>query len=257
MRRAVAVLVALPLALAACGSGGSSSSQQQQSISPVAYVTGAAKKTAGVTSEHVELNGSTSVSGQAVTFTGSGDFDTPSKQGALHMEMNAGGLNVPMDVTLDGTTVYVRSPLISDSLPKGKTWLSFDLAKGLAERGIDVSQFGAQRPGDTLAQMQAVGTARPVGDETLDGVETTHYRGTIDPAKIPQGAKVKALTGAKYAPYDIWIGKDDGLVHRMRFGYALKGTTMRFAMDFSKFGQDVNVTVPSASETVDATKGSH
>src|SRR5262249_50842810 len=111
-------------------------------------------------------------------------------------------------------------------------------------------------------QLQSSGQVHEVGDETVDGVDTTHYTGTIDPAKVPQGAKIEALTGAKYGPYDLWIGKDDGYVRRMKLSYSLKpnGATTReviaMTMDFSDFGKDVSVTVPSDADSYDATSAS-
>ena len=254
MRAALAAVVALTLGccVSACGGGGSSSGPST-TMAPVAYVKTAAKKTSTQTSEHLVLRGTTSVRQQAFTFSGRGDFDTPNKRGTLHLDMNAGGIAIPIDATLDGSTLYMRSPVLADALPQGKTWFSFDLKKGLAASGIDLSALGAQRPSDTLAQMQAAGTARKVGDESVGGVETTHYRGTIDPSKLAQAAKVKTPANARFTPYDVWIGKDDGLVHRIRYGYAAAGSKLTVQMDFSDFGKDVKVDVPAASETFDAT----
>jgi hypothetical protein len=92
----------------------------------------------------------------------------------------------------------------------------------------------------------------------VNGVETTHYRAHIDPAKLPQGAQRQALAHAKYGPLDIWIGKDDGYVRRVHTVYSTKaGNSARQAvtltMDFSDFDKDVSVSVPPESETVDAT----
>jgi hypothetical protein len=254
MRRLALLLVVLPLA--ACGGGTSSGSQLN--LTPVAYVKGAALKTAQAPSEHATLRGSVDVAGQAVTLSGAGDFDNTNRQGSMHLDFSVAGLSGTLDEVLDGTTIYMRSPLFSTSLPPGKTWLKLDLQKALASKGIDLSALLSQNPAQSLSQLQSSRKVTKVGDETIDGVATTHYRGRIDPSKVPQGAKIEALTNAKYGPYNVWIGNDDGYVHRMTLAYSLKvqGTkreTITMTMGFSDYGKTVMVTVPAGSQSFDAT----
>ena len=256
MRRGVLVLLVVPLTLAACGGGSKSASETK--LTPVAYVKSAAMKTGKVTSEHMALKGSVSVSGQLVTINGDGDFDNPNRVGSMSMSFNAGGLSGSIEEVIKGTVIYMRSSLFADALPKGKTWISIDLQKAAARRGIDLSSLGAQDPAQTFAQLQALGNVTEVGQETIGGADTTHYRGQVDAAKLAQGSKVKALTTAKYGKYDVWIGKDDGYVHRVKFAFGL-GTTatgrqrVATTIDFSSFGKDVSVSTPSDAETLDAT----
>jgi uncharacterized protein YdeI (BOF family) len=252
MRRGVLVLLVLPLTLAACGGGSKSASEP--TLSPVAYVKSAAAKTGQAKSEHMALKGSVTVSGQLVTLSGSGDFDNTNRVGSVKIDFNAGGLSGTIDEVISGTMVYMRSPLFSDALPQGKTWISIDLAKAAARQGIDFSSLGAQDPTQTLAQLRGLGNVTEVGTEG----ELTHYRGRIDVAKLPQGAKVQALTNATYGPYDVWIGKDDGYVHRVKLSFATGAAgaaRQRIAttIDFSDFGKDVSVSAPSDAETFDAT----
>jgi LppX_LprAFG lipoprotein len=255
MRRAAVALLVLPLALAACGGGKSSSGPK---LTPVAYVKSAAQKTAAQTSEHVTLTGTAHVNGQAVQVSGNGDFDTASKSGSMHASVNVGGLAVPIDEVIAGSVIYMKSPVFSDGLPKGKTWIKVDLQRSLASKGIDFSALSAQSPSDTLAQMRGMGDVTVVGDETVGGTATTHYRGTIDLSKVPQGAQLKSLGNPTYGPYHVWIGKDDGLVRRVKFSFAIDvpkagRETVAIDTDYSDFGKDVNVTVPTDAESVDAT----
>lgn len=256
MRRAVLLLALAPLALAACGSSSSSSSETK--ATPSASLKQAALKSAQASSEHLELKGAASVQGQQVLITGSGDFDSASHQGQMKAHASVSGLDVQIDEVLDGTTIYMKSPLFSGALPNGKTWLKLDLQKFGQSKGIDFNQLLTQNPSQSFAQLKASGRVKEIGDETIDGVETTHYRAHIDPAKIPQGAKIEALTNAKYGPYDVWVGKDDGYIRRTKntYSYSAPGVGRQAAsmtMDFSDFGKDVAVTVPPADETVDAT----
>jgi len=259
MRRTALALIALPLAFAACGGG--KSSAPPSNLSPIAYVKSAGVKTAQASSEHATLTASASVSGQALTVTGAGDFDNTNHQGSMHANVAIAGLTATIDEVLDGTTIYMKSPLFSDGLPKGKTWLKLDLQKALATKGIDFSALASQSPAQALAQLQAAGAVTKVGEETIDGAATTHYRATIDPSKLPQGAKIEAFTHAKYGPEDIWIGNDDGYVHKISFSYSApfqgsKQVGITMSMSFSDFGKNVAVSVPSDSESFGATNAS-
>lgn len=258
--RAAALLVVAPLALAACGGGQKKAAGP--TLTPVAYVKSAAKNTAQATSEHMTLKASVTVRGQVVTLTGGGDFDNGSHTGTAHLDFDAGGLTGSIDEVVQGTTVFLSSPLLSAVLPAGKTWMKIDLQKSLASKGIDLaSALATQDPSQTLAQLERTAHVQPVGDETVDGVATTHYRGAIDLAKVPQASKIQALTNATYGPYDVWIGKDDGLVRRLRTTVSLAPAgapreTIAFTVGFSDFGKDVSVSVPAASDTFDATNAS-
>jgi hypothetical protein len=245
------LLAAAPFLLAACG-GGSSSSKQVQ-LSPLASVKHAATQSAQAPSEHVDLTANATLQGNPFALTGAGDFDNAAKRGWMSVHANLQGLDVQIDEVLDGTTIYVKSPLLSAALPAGKTWMKLDLEKAGKSRGVDFSQLLGQDPAQSFAQLQASGDVTKVGDETIDGVDTTHYRGRIDLSKLPQAAKIKGLARAKYGPYDVWIGKDDGYVRRVQSSYSLQQQSIGLTMNFSDFGKDVSVNVPAASETADAT----
>src|SRR4051812_15897938 len=135
MRRLVLLLVVL--LLAACGGGSKQASGPE--LTPVAFVKSSAAKTAKATSEHLAMTGSVTVSGQSVALNGKGDFDNTKRTGALHVDFNAGGLAGTIDEVIDGTVVYMKSPLFADALPKGKTWIKIDLQKAGASKGIDFS----------------------------------------------------------------------------------------------------------------------
>lgn len=253
MRR-LFVLAAAPLVLAACGAGSSKSSQV--TLSPAAYVKQSAKKTAQLTSEHMALTASATVSGQKVVMTGTGRFDNTKKQGDLTMHANVGGLDLPIEAVEDGTTIYLKSAIFQASLPGAKSWLKIDLQKAGKKAGIDFGQLLAQDPAQQLAQLQAAGDVTDVGSETIDGASVEHYRATIDLSKLPQGSQIQKLVNPRYQPEDIYVGKDDGYIHRLHVAYTAQGQAFSLLMNFSDFGQDVTVSIPPASETVDATNQS-
>ena len=259
--RLVLPLVLLPLVGAACGGGGSSSKSSAPTVSnltPVAYVKGAASKTAQATSEHVSLQGDAEAVSQHVTLSGDGDFDQQKHIGAMHAQFSAPGVDGAIDEVLSGTTIYMKSSLFSAALPQGRSWLKLDLAKVGKAKGINVSALLSQSPSRSLGQLQGLTKVTKVGTDTIDGTSTTHYRGHIDITKVPEGAKLEALTHATYTPFDIWVGNDDGYIRRFKFAVAYivaAGGDADFSltMNFSDFGKTVDVTEPAASDVYDAT----
>jgi hypothetical protein len=232
MRRALLVLVVLPLA--ACG--GSKKNTSETNLSPPQAVREAAAKTVAQKGEHIALNGTATLSGQQVIVTGNGDFK--SHAGMFHLDFNAGGLSGTIDAVLDGSKLYLRSPLLQSA--NGKSWLELDLAKAKSTgTGATLSAIAAQDPTRTLEQLGALSHVTKIGDEQVGGVATTHYRGRL-PASATKPGGI----------YDVWVGNDDGFVHRVRVSSRIAGgATLDATTDLSDYGKSVTITVPPASQT--------
>jgi len=242
-----AAALAGALSLAACGATSAVST-------PVAQ---AATKTADQGSEHVDYSGTVSVAGQTMRMTGAGDFQNDPKLGAMSMTMDGAGQHAQIDAVLKDWTIWMKSPLFARALPNGKAWLSIDLQKAGKQLGVDYGQFAQQSPADTLAALQKSGTVTKVGDETIGGEQTTHYRATIDFSKVPNGAAIQRLSHQTSVPVDVWIGSD-GLLRRLTESFQTtaggRSTATSMTMNLSKYGEPVNVQVPSPDETLDMTK---
>ena len=258
MRKAALLLLVAPLALTACGG----SSNAQVKVDPVAYVKHSAHKTADMPSEHMTMTGSISVGLIKLTMTGSGDFANATRQGQMVVVagLTAAGRNLHIREVLDGTTMYLQSPAYRSQLPAGKTWMKLDLQKVGASQGISYDAIMSQSPARALLQLEAAGSVKSIGAETINGVETTHYEVTnLDITKLPQGAKILALAHPTYGPIDVWIGNEDGYVHResLSFTYSATGqaASMAVRIDLSKFGEKVNVTIPPARQVFDWATG--
>jgi hypothetical protein len=232
------LLFALPLT--ACGS----------SLNAVAK---AATKASTSGSEHVSLKGTVSTAGQAVSMDGTGDFQSSPKLGAMQLTLGVAGKKIAMDEVLKGTTVYMRSPVFSSNLPSGKTWVSVNLASAAKKLGVNLAQYTQQDPTDILAALKKAGSVAKVGSETVAGVDATHYRATIDLEKTPNGKQLEKQTNLKSLPVDVWLDGNN-LLRRMTMKYNAGTASTAMQMDFSNYGEPVDVQVPSASETVDMTK---
>lgn len=234
-------LLALALPLTACGG---------VSINAVAN---AATKASTSGSEHVVLKGSVIAAGQAVAMSGSGDFQSNPKLGSMQMSVGIARKQIAIDEVMKGTTIYMKSPVFASTLPSGKTWVAVDLASAANKLGLNLSQYTQQDPTDILAALKKAGSVDKVGTENVGGADTTHYRATIDLAKAPNGQQLQKLTKLTSLPVDVWIDGNN-LLRRMSMAYSAGAASTTMQMDFSNYGEQVNVQVPSASETVDMTK---
>ena len=244
MRR-VGLVLLLPLALAACST---STRLGMRELTPTAHVQNAANKTAAAPSEHMTLRASLTIGAWKLAFSGSGDFDNEHHRGSFHLDVPYVGA---VDEVVDGATIYVKSPLIASLLPSGKTWAKLDLKKARSSGGA-LPALLSQDPAVALARLKSLDSARKLGDETIAGTATTHYRGRVDLSKLPQFSELH-VREAGHGAYDVWIGKDDGYVRRVRFSYSGGASAnTNLVMTFSDFGKALTVSVPAASETFDA-----
>jgi hypothetical protein len=248
----VAALVALPLSAAACGGSNKAATTvtTTSSTSAMDAVKSAAEKTVKAGSMQMTLSASTATGGTKVVATGNGAFDTPNHQGELHLKFAAGPVASTIDVVVDGTDLYLKSPLFSVVLPTGKSWIKVNVEKGVKAGGIDLSSLLAQDPSKALGELQTLASVTTVGTVQIGGMTATHYR-----ARTVKGAAGTAAGGT----YDVWVG-DDGYIHRVRTVVAAasgsSAATITATSNLSGFGEPVTVTVPPASQTVTSNTGS-
>ena len=280
MRRRLAVLLATAcLALAAgCGSGGSGDLQQ--------VVLASAEKAADVDTARFAFTASIpGEAGQPAALTGVGAVDNTVP--LISMDMDTGnlvpgaGLGAKMSFLYDGTVFYMRFP--DELAPQlgGKHWIRFDPATIPPGAGVDFDALLAQfRSSDPLANMSLLAGAgedvSEVGEEIVRGVDTRHFKLTVDVrksvAQAPEQVKASMSKlaeglGTETLPVDVWIG-DDGLPRRLAYevdvakiapettagtGAAPQGR-LRTVMELFNYGEPVKVTTPPEDDTVDLGK---
>jgi hypothetical protein len=148
----------------------------------------------------------------------------------------------------------------SDILPP--TWLKVDVGEALTKAGVgalgDVT--GGTGVADQLAALKTLGDVTTLGREQVNGVTATHYRATIDPAKVAASleaasklAGTDAALGAATIPVDLWID-DQGRIVRVTQTFtpgatAGKGTqgSVSWEMNLSDFGVPLSVTAPAGA----------
>ncbi|MEV0439077.1 DUF6612 family protein [Streptomyces spectabilis] len=152
----------------------------------------------------------------------------------------------------------------------GKSWMKFD-AKAMEKQGAgkpggsSMSSQAEKNPAQEAAFLTGSKDVKKVGEETVDGVETTHYKGTVtlDDLRADlkgEDAKTRASRtkniekfedmGIEKLSMDMWIDGDDRAKQFRTQGDADKG---KFDMTITFFdvNKPVTVTAPPKSQVMD------
>ena len=182
-----------------------------RAVPELSSFTNVAQTSAAADSASFSLEANVSVPGidKQLAFSADGAFDTPAKRSQMSVDLSSvaelmksfasslggtvtGDLGSPEDwkleVIQDGDIAYVHFPLLAKQLPAGKTWVKGD-AKTLSSADAgQLKQFGSLAgtdPRDIFGLLKAVsGSIEAVGTDEIRGVETSHYKATIDTAKL-------------------------------------------------------------------------
>jgi hypothetical protein len=207
-----------------------------------------------------------------ISFSGTGSFDEGA--GQMHMEIDMGellrqlaeetgepvppGLDEPMEVIVDGDTIYMRIPAFEQQI--GAAWVT----AAIDDPAADQLGGATNDPSAMLDTLRGVSDdVEEVGSEDVRGVETTHYSATIDIEQaleeLPPDERdrlegqLDALGGGDL-PVDVWID-DDGLVRRMEMTLdelvaadGMEGAAT-ISMEFYDYGEPVDIEIPDPAET--------
>jgi len=251
-RRKLAIVVALaaavlaPALVLANGGGGLSLTGVARAATKTQDA-GTAKFTVNVRQD----GGSAQASAQ---LTGAIDFRVP----RATMTFSAADGQVAGQMILDGTTWYVKLPSAAMlGLSQGKRWLKVDIASA----GGNAQQFLAMLklfdPARLFGLLRNAGSFSTVGQESVAGVDTTHYRGSVEVRKL--AAAIGAPAAADRHPdatfsADAWVDKD-GYLRKLAFAFPAMEDEPGAGVDveLSDFGAAVEVTPPPADQVQDLT----
>jgi hypothetical protein len=281
----IAVVAAIAIGVVALVSGG----KDATTVGPEALAD-AAQRTSSVKGLRYTMEGETQVPGVGkVPFTGTGVSDIRGKRSIAELDMSEfakrapaeNGLNDPdnwqMEVAYDSRFLYMKFPLLEPELD-GKSWMKMDIIAVSEALGIDPSLMRAdQQGGDptvTLSYLRTVSDdIERVGTEKVRGVESTHYRVTVDLHKYPEVVPaadrdaarrsidrlIELSGGDEEMAMEVWVGEDK-LVRRMKWDQSIKPPGQQqvqrstFTTEFYDFNAKVNVEPPPDDDTKDVTE---
>jgi hypothetical protein len=280
---AAAALSAVAALCAGCGSssGGSSSVPSATATLSAANLTRAAYVSGSHAGVKLEMTMHETLPGLgSISMTGSGAFQRPDGQLVMNMSLPpaAGTLaHLEMTMILYHGTMFMKLPeSLASKLPGGRQWLSIDLselgkAEGVPGLGSLLSSSGQFTNDDSqLSYLRAVsGNVQNLGSETVNGVQTTHYRAEVDFSKLldvaPAGqsatfktlvAEMRKTIPGGHSPIDVWIGSDH-LVRREVFNEPLtiqgKRANVSMQVDYLSYGPQPEPTPPPASQVTSLT----
>lgn len=228
--------------------------QQASNVTPGELLLAAVQKTSDSDTVHVELTMALSDSQAGPQqITGSGDVDFGAKKATLTLQ--ALGMNV--DAVTADSVLYLHAGLLGAGWYRVTPGDAGDAGALLADGFID--------PAQQLSLLEQTGAdVTRVGEETINGQETTHYRAVVDVAGLAEknGADASRLEQLKDAgittvPVDAWAGADGRLARMsLELGGAgtsgiLAGGTVKVTADYSDYGKAVDVTVPPTDQVQD------
>jgi hypothetical protein len=189
---------------------------------------------------------------------------TPPLLGSIDFSsFTVGGQTLPGGMTMLMTpdAYYLRIPALEGQL--GKPWAKLSLADIAQESGVDLSVLTQQaQQGNPMVYLELLhnaGDLEVVGDETVAGVATTHYRGTVDyaatlhqlsPELRAQLEPQLSSAGTQTATLDVWIDAD-GTVRQLAQESESALGPVSVTMTIEEYGVPVDVTPPAEEETAD------
>jgi len=220
MKRLLAATCAV-VVLSACGAAAQLTAQTPQQV-----VSTASDKMAKLQSAKFDLTASvleqfpTSFTDQlgpagaalanlSIDMSGKGEAKFPDKA-SMSLQVKTAGITASTDMVFAGGKIYIKDPTSGN-------WTQPAGAQG-------VSQFTNQAdPLSGAAILKTAQSIKDLGDTTLNGSAVHHYQIVPDKSKVADQAStqqakdlVRSMLENGSILLEVWIGKDDQLLHRMK-----------------------------------------
>jgi hypothetical protein len=256
----VAALTVLVLGVTAAGAGAATRGKGARRVAHAATAYAAQESSRMSGSIRIDVT-SANEPGTAFDMPFSAAVDNSTRTGTFSFDMSdlgLGGSGKVEAVMTDGA-VYLKigdlDSKIQDAL-HGKAWVKVD-PKDLAGGG----QLQQSDPSSALDGLRGVSSdVRDAGHATVRGVDTVHYRGTLDVekavARAPEASRARVRSAlAQFddgTRLDVWIDAE-GLPRRYSLSANAVKDSQRASIvesfDIYDYGAPVDVKVPPASDT--------
>ncbi|QEV19635.1 LppX_LprAFG lipoprotein [Streptomyces alboniger] len=267
-RTAGAALAAVLLAGGAVSCGSEKSDKAGEDMAPAAAVKKAAEKTEELTSFTFRMKGTVPGDGRVKA-----DAAMSTKPLAMSMKMSAPDQGPEkMELRFVDGAVYLGGGKEAAKEMDGKSWIKFDAAAMGKAGGKPAATSAAgqaeNNPADQSTLLTNSKDLKKVGGESVDGVKTTRYTGTVTLDRIRELFKDKdAATrkrheksikqyeemGVEKLTMDLWV---DGEDHTKQFRARGKGDKgpLDMTITFVDYNKPVNVEAPPKKLVMDLAK---
>lgn len=261
-RRATAGLTgaAIAAAVAVGGCGSTTTSPPVNDLSPAATIARAADVSGAAQGGMFRMNIAAKLPGAGtMTIDAHGFFSAPSRSLKMTMNMHVAGRTMKIHEVKLGSKLYVEMPAaLTSKMPGGKSWLMMDTSKLSKQSYLgglsSLSEGQPMSPTGSLTYLKAESEhVAKLGPASVSGVQTTHYRLTINLKKA--GAGMPASTRATIRrvlrqmpakildetrlPVDVWIDSSQ-LVRKMKLVMRVKVSSVR-----RPFTESLTLAVPA------------
>jgi hypothetical protein len=180
-------------------------------------------------------------------------------------EVSQGGRAVPGakgQAVFTGDVLYAKVPQLAQFVSGGKPWVKVGVNQAGQRFGVDVKglvdQVSKVNPAEQTKMFTGSKDARRVGTETVDGVQTTRYTGTVtvqdalnrlDPQArenvrkwFPEGANGERIS------FDLWVDKDQLPRKLSSKGAGSGDRSGTVTVLYSDYGKSFSVNPPPADQ---------
>ncbi|MEU5756805.1 hypothetical protein [Streptomyces sp. NPDC047829] len=242
---------------ASASASGDAGAQEQGTT----QVRAAYDRTAEAETAKMTINMKLSAPEESITTDGKGALDF--EEGDSVMTMTAQGKSIEQRVV--DQVLYQKVP--GQKAQGGKTWMKIDLKKAAQALGVNAGQIGDPAQSARYAKAITDQDVTKVGQEKIDGADTTHYKVSVDVAELPGGDQLRQQVGPTL-PMQVWLD-GDGRLRRQQLDMSIKGAPsagakaqnsaapqqikMTMVMNYSDFGTEVEAQAPPAGQVADMT----
>lgn len=187
---------------------------------------------------------------------------------AMSMKITAldKGADGTAEIRLVDKALFIGGGAAAAKEMDGKSWIKFDMsAMGAAGGSLGAAGQADKNPAQESTFLTGSKDVKEVGEETVDGVKTTHYRGTVtldqfraslkSQTKATRELREKSLEqyeklGIDKFTMDMWIGEGDVTKQFRMRGAADKGP-LDMTITFDDFNKPVSIAAPAAKDVAD------
>ena len=263
-----AVGATLVLSLTGClGDSGGGSAGGGVELSAAQVLEKASQKTGQVDTYKADFTMNIGTQQGAMNMHALGQFRLkPSLAFTMNVDkMSMGGQSMPIGaiqvVYLD-KVVYMKSAQLSQAT-NGKPWIKMDIGREAQQSGFNLDALMNQsqqiNPAEQTKMLTASKDVKEVGEETINGIKTTHYTGSMTVAEAmakldaktrQQLEKVYQQVGANKIFFDLWAD-DEQLPRKLTTKISIPQGNTSNTIIYQDYGKPVNVSAPPADQVGD------